>query len=599
MYPLGVTVAIAVSLLIGRHAGGSVVTLAVGLFAALLTAITLVILLTLDVDSRWPSLQDIATEAYLIRWFVLAMTAITLAAFFDDATKARWVTTLAITLSLAGGFLGSLSLYHLFRISTGEGRQYFLGRLLSRQVSRVGLGSSVGDVVVGDAADNPDVESYLSRFQSAIDSSDITALRDRIAELAVAGNTISPAEIGALLALDLRVLRDLGRAVILGRLDSPEVGSVLFPSLGQLVVDHAGRTLEVRPTAVPRDVETDRIQLAAATYLGQAARTFAWIGAATYRDATEKEQAPPALNAAAAGSVTARDQILGAVDPDTSRHLPAGHTWREGLVDPTAALVWWWCFCDLNGSHDGRAFYAAIFMLTGEKFFGSFGWGNRYLLSELDDRLGDTDAPGRSARSLRSHEVVEAHGGLRNVALELFATSMASWRDRRRPIPAGLEQNWAYWDDPRRLARRARLFLPRTGEAWVKDSGDALDALTLLISRGAEHRGLAALVRRTTQRLPIVAVPPIILPQHRPAAAVLAVSAHLAPRTESDSYAELERFLDRLPTALLDGALLLAQEILYVDDAKEGSIATRRPTQRLIDLLTFIQRDQQTEVTQG
>jgi hypothetical protein len=594
VYPVGVMVAVAVSLLLGRHTGGSVVALALGLFAALLTAITLVILLTLDVDSRWPSLQDIVAEAYLIRWFLLAMLAVTLAAFFDDGTKARWLTTLAIMLSLAGGFLGSLSLYYLFRISTGEGRQHFLGEVLSRRVARVGHRARAYD----DAADSPALASYLSRFQSAIDKRDITALRDRVAELDIAGHTVGGLEIGALLALDLRVLRDLGRAVVLGRLDSPEIGSVLFPTLGRTVIDHAGRVLD--STTVGRGASpNDTGQLEAATYLAQAARTFAWICAATYGDAVEKGHAPPAFNAVAAGSVTARDLILDTVDPSSAHHLAADEPWHDGLVQPSAALAWWWAFCDLNGSHDGRAFYAAIFMLTGEKFFGTFGWGNRYLLSELDDRLRGSGTSSVSERSRRSRDVVEAHGGLRNIALDLFATSMATWRDRRRPIPAGLEQNWAYWDDPRRLARRARLFLPRTGEPWVSNAEDALDALALLISRGSERHSLATLVTDAVGRLPIAATPPIISPQRRPAAAILAVSAHLAPRTESDSNAELERFLQRLPGALLDGAVAHGEAILHIDDALEGQAARAQPAHRLIELLTFIQRDQQIEVTHG
>ncbi len=595
-YPLGVIAAVAMSLVLGRHTGGSVVGLALGLFAALLTATTLVIILTLDINSRWPTLQDIVTEAYLIRWFLLAMAAVTLAAFFDDGTKARWLTTLAIMLSLAGGFLGSLSLYHLFRISTGEGRAHFLGGLLGRQVTRTEDSVWVSGNLAHDSADWPEFASYFSRFQAAIDNSDITALRDRVAELAIAGETLPPPKIRVLLALDIRVLRDLGRAVILGRLDSPEVGSVLLPKLGGLVVEHSGQLLEQPSLETGRvSHDTDPAQLQAATYLGQAARTFAWIGGACHSDAVEKGHTSPALNAAAAGSVTARDQILDAVDPDSARHLPCRHPWHGGLVDPSAALIWWWCFCDLNGSHDGRAFYAAIFMLTGEKFFGTFGWGNRYLLSDLDSRLREADVSSAPKRGIRSREVIEAQGGLRNVALDLFATSMASWRDRRRPIPEGLEQNWSYWDDPRRLARRARLFLPRSGEPWLRDDDDALNALALLISRGAAGKGLAALVRGATQRLPLASVPPIVGPERRPAAAVLAVGAHLAPRGEAGSHRELERFLQRLPTTLLDGALSLAKGILYIKDIKDRPMATERSVESLMDLLTFIQLDQQTE----
>jgi len=585
VYALGVVVAIAASVAIGRQSGGSVVALALGLFAALLTAVTLVVLLTLDVDSQWPSLPDIVDEAYLTQWFLLAMAAITLGAFVDEG-KPKWLITLAIMLSLAGGVLGSISLFHLLRISTGDGRQRFLGRLLSWRIAAAGVLPRLAPDVPYDAADGPAVIAFLTRFQDAIDSSDVAALRERVSELAIAGETLPALNMGALLALDLRVLQRLGRSIVLGRLDSPEVGGALLPRLGKVIVAHAA---QVEASGATSALAGDAAQIEFATYIAQAARVFAWISAAGYADAVEKGHAPPSLCASAAGALAARDHILDVADPASAPKVALGTRWSAGLFDPKAALVWWWCFCDLNGTHDGRAFYAALWMLTGEKFYGSFGWGNRFLLSELDDRLSRDRAADSPLRT-RSSEVIGQLGGVRRVALELFATSMAGWRDRRTEVPSGLEQNWSYWEDPRRLARRARLFLPRGGDPWLTSADDALDAAGFLLSRGHAQDGLAALVKRCLAPLPIVAMPPVIEPQRRSGAAVLALGAHLAPRGEAETSAELERFLGRLPAPLLEGAVSLGQAILHVAEAPATS---DRAVPKLVELLAFLNHDQQ------
>lgn len=595
IHPAVVLAAIAISFALGRQTGNAVVSLALGLFAALLTAITLVIVLTIAVDSRWPTLQDVLEDAFLVRWFLLAMVAVTLAAF-SKASGASLETTLAITLSLAGALLGSFSLYRLLRLSTGTGRQRFLGRLLRDRVNQLATPTPSRGMAITDAAENALFAPFCARLQRAIDNRDVTALRDRVAELGIAGEGVPWQGAGALVALDLRVLRELGRAVILGRLDSPEIGSVLMPQLGALLIDHSARLLVDEPAA-EGDAWRGSIgaQIQAATCLGQTARSFAWIVGAAHSEAVERERATPALRAIAAGAVATRAKIMDFVDHDPPRHPAPAHLGRHALSDPIALLAWWWCVCDLNGSHDGRAFYIAFEGLTGEKFSGSFGWGNRYLLSELDDRLRVAVACGEASLRASSKRALESLGGLRDIALDLLTTSLASWRDRRGAIPEGLEQNWTYWEDPLRLARRARLFLPRSGDPWLNGAEDALAALARLISRARAGSGLAALAQSCTDSLPMSSVPPIVEPQRRPAAAVLAVAVHLAPRDVRHSAAELERFLQRLPTGLLDGALLLAEAILHVGEGSDHALPSSSVS-KLVSLLTFIQRDPQAEV---
>jgi hypothetical protein len=567
-YPFGVLVAVAASLLLGPHAGGSVVALALGLFAALLTAVTLVVLLTLDVDSRWPSLPDVVSESYLVVWFLLALTSVTLAAFVDESNP-KWLTTLAITLSLASGALGSISLFHLLRVSTGEGRQLYLGRLLAVRLNEV----DAVDCGPNEIDETIQLKPFLTRFQSSIDVADMSALRERASEVVTAGESTAHANLAALLALDLRIIDDLGRAVLLGRLDSPDVGTVLLPQMGRLIVRHA-------VSLVSQADATDE-QIRAASYLGQAARSFAWLQGAAYREAVEKGDAPPELSAAAAGAVVARDHILDAVDPETA---DATSALPEGLTDPVAVLTWWWCFCDFNGSHDGRAFYAVLWMLTGEKFFGTFGWGDRYLLSELNDRLTNDPA---DTRQLDARRLIANVGGIQRIALELLATSMASWRDRRMPIPEGFEQNWSYWDDPVRLARRARLFLPRDSEPWISTAEQALEALATLLGHGTADSGLTGLVAESLARVPGHPTFPVLQTQLRPAAAVLAVGLHLAPRGGLDDAVELERFLLRLPAPLIDGASQLAAGILHVDEPDMVQTDPKRVLREHLDFLRF------------
>ncbi|PZS27532.1 MAG: hypothetical protein DLM61_16435 [Pseudonocardiales bacterium] len=260
------------------------------------------------------------------------------------------------------------------------------------------------------------------------------------------------------LRLELSVLLSMAWALLLGRITSPELGKVVIPELVGNMTEHAGQVFSrAGDRALRENVNHARI---AAVHLGQASRVLAWMASAAYLSALRDRGDLTSLRSAFIGAQQARQGILVAVDPDPPGHyVPATHPWSHGLSDSESAVLWWWAFCDLNGSRDGPAFYAMHEILTGEKFYGSFGWGDRYLLTEAEDRLAPGGRTDHHAPCERSHKLFERLGGFRLATLDLFATSLATWRDRRVAIPEGFEENWTHWHEPLRVARRARLFL--------------------------------------------------------------------------------------------------------------------------------------------
>lgn len=570
---VGAAVASGSALVVGKRAGDAATTLALGLFPALLTAFTLVIALTLDPGSRWPALGQVLRAAAFRWWFAVSMAAVVIAAYAGGTHSSYWITV-ATNLAVAGGLIGSVALFRLLQLASGEGRTDFLGSLIASAALET---VRKEPTVPSDVHRVERFEPFLATFANASDAGDALAVRDRINELRAAGEHLShrrcrPTEtLPLVLALDLSVLRSLSESVLIGRSTSPVVGMSLVPEIVGVILGHAGALMR----SAGDEPEGRDARLLAAAALGQSARFLAWSAGAA-RESAQRDGGTPALRGLLSGANTARKTIVSAIDPDPPGiFIAPDDPWERGLTDPETALVLWWALVDLNGAFDGNAAYAAYEVLAGRKFTGSWGWGDRYLLTEL-------------AQAVAAREPVRQglapYGGIDAIALELLATNLAAWRDRRVPIPAGFEHNWTAWEDPKRMARRARLLLPHPDHRTIHDLPTARDALAGLLSlRPGQREHVGELVRAQAERIAVPLVPPIHDTTERPAAAVLAVALHLAPRETGGSTDALDAYLEWLPADLRAGAEALAQAIFTVGDAPLG----------LRDSLCFLHHDRQ------
>src|SRR4051812_10872151 len=84
------------------------VDVAIGLFAAQLTAVTIVLALLVDIGSRWPALNDIVVETLLFGWFVVSLAAVALAVFASETSDA--MAHSAVILALVASMLAVICL---------------------------------------------------------------------------------------------------------------------------------------------------------------------------------------------------------------------------------------------------------------------------------------------------------------------------------------------------------------------------------------------------------------------------------------------------------------------------------------------------------
>ncbi len=543
-----------------------------GLFAAILTALTIVLTFTVDTNARWPSLRAVASEGLLEVWFGVSITSVGLAAFVpqDDGNA---LADGSMALALWGAVLGTYGIVRVLQISSGAARRAYLAKQLRDAVWHEHRKT--------DSAQAPHdtIGIYLDAFERGLDSNDVPAVRERVAELLDAASDAQDAAETAI-QLELTVLETLVRSLLRGRTDASVIGAGVIPEIAASVTRHVGA--RAGTAASP------------AIYLGQTSRLLAWMSSAAYALALRDGAETRSLRGAMAGASKARREILVAVDPDPpGRYIPDDDPWKHGMTDPVEAVLWWWAFCEFNGAHDGSAFYAVAEILTGEKFYGTFGWGNRFVLSAIDDRLEAPDLPadGPAAKSKRFFDTV---GGFKFATLELFATSLATWRDRRFPVPDGLEQNWSYWQDPQRLARRARLYCLR--EPQFATAEEALHAVARLTGPWSQHSGLSGFVTARYAALGSNVLPPMVPVAHRPGACVLATALRLAPLDEHSPDGELADFLTALPNRLLAAAHALATEVFAdaVEVVTTDPLASRdRQLTELWDLLRFVHLDAQ------
>lgn len=523
-------------------------TVSLGLFGAVLTALAIVFSLAFQVGS-WPSFHDVALIGLRAwEWFLAALAGVVLGVM-GRALDSSVLTWLSLLVAALGTALGTLLMVRVMQAAGGRHRDRLLGRLLSRHFNRRSVPTEIG---------------FLRAVEEAIDRASIPDLRDRIAELQEARNGLKPAGREPLLGMQLEVLQMLTRHVLRGDLPT-EVTEVLIPQLAADYIDEAGEALGQRTAAEQRR---------AAAYLGLITYFLAWATTTAQRlAALDPVERVPTYRTLVRTAKRLRRELIDMVDPDPPGvFIPIESRWHHGLTDPAAFAIWMWAFCDYNGFTDGAPVYALAEVFTGRKFFGSY-WQGDCVLSFVDDEL-------QVGPQGESQTFVKSMGGLEHLSMELFATSLAGYPSQTERTPPGFPGPPQH--DPHLLSAHARIFAgyrpphPNRLE-W------AFSTLADLLASSTVGAPLWRLVRQTYEPTEELLALPLLPPNERPAAACLAVALKLAPLSANTTAGDLERFLRALPIPMLEATERMTRRVLPDKGAFRSQTTGTSPTTSIIE----------------
>ncbi len=585
--------AVAVTLLVAGEVGdGSSPTLVVAVFGTFLTSIAIIGAFSIDESSRWPTPWEMLHRAGVSAWFVVALASVVAALLAAATRDDGFLRSLSLILALIGLLLGARGLWGLVSLASDRDRRRLVVDLLARSIRHAPADADRGETDVGEidtedhvpawflSADSPDlprwggvsidsISSVLRSYADRADSDEMSRLVDDVhAALIVAleaggwpdfDSYLS--SVDTVLGVQRRVFEELALRVLSGRLSDATARGVLLRA-GETAIDAAGRARN--GNAWPGDEEQRRVERLVARHLTALCR---FAGAA----AAQSEAA-----ATAPGLRTACERILlavrWAVDPDPpGMKLPTEHPWRDGLSDPTAALVWLWSAAEAPSGPFGVGLYAICEILTGRKFFGSY-WDGLDVCSEIERRLRGVE--GERPPGLEGRAALEAAGGLATLSLELGAIRLAA-------LPA---RNAA--DGPRDDRHVAcELFL--AGAGYKPPGRDPVaDLAELLTDRPGSS--LWTTVCTELGRLPEPVVSPVLRPLHRRAdACALAICLRLSPlQGGSDDDRELETFVSRLPDRLLEETAGLAHGLISSTEEPAGA-GREKLERRLVEATHF------------
>ena len=505
----------------------------IAFFATLLTGEAVIFALTFSAASSWPSLRAIDghiafREWVLIGWFAALFTGCGLLG--DNATSATYGALLFLLANIYGVF----SFVRLFGLASIGGRNQLLRRTLADALARQRGGSRLGPPSPGLDHD-PIVNSYLGTVSQAATGNDPTAVRHLVDQLV---ETDVPVEaVDDAITVHLDVLHRLVRATLAGGADPIQVVSCAH-ALIDSVIGHCRRLPDPAPP------------------LGTLSRYLAWLANTALLMSVRGVASSRAARELAALTTDARLKILRCVDPDPKS---AAHPDELGsiLTGPLQVLLWTGDFTEFHGAHQASALYGTYEILTGTKFMGNY-WDGASILSQLRQSLyGDhgrlaTPEADASRRVFGSVEAYDHFWALASV------TALATLRDARLTHPPELIRP-EFTPDQQLLGAYLRTFATHR---YFTTAAQAREALLSLVCRADPPGSAAAEIRDArggrTYRLPV----PLVEPQQRPAAMVLAVACRLAPLAPTDSDTELRDFLAVLPAPALQATARLAARVL-------------------------------------
>ncbi|MET8075820.1 hypothetical protein [Streptomyces sp. NPDC005303] len=532
----------------------------IAFFATLLTGEAVIFALTFSAASSWPSLRAIDghiafREWVLIGWFAALFTGCGLLG--DNVASATYGALLFLLANIYGVF----SFVRLFGLASIGGRNQLLRRTLAEALARQGGNSGSGrSSRPGSSAPglehDPIVNSYLGTVSQAATGNDPTAIRHLVDQLVDAEVPVEAVDDTITVHLD--VLHRLARATLAGGADPIQVVSCAH-ALIDSVIGHCRRLSDPAPP------------------LGALSRYLAWLANTALLMSVRGVASSRAARELAALTTDARLKILRCVDPDPKS---ATHHDERGsiLTSPLQVLLWTGDFTEFHGAHQASSLYGTYELLTGTKFMGNY-WDGASILSQLRQSLyggqGRVATPETDAarRVFGSQEDYDHFWALVSV------TALATLRDARLSHPPELVRP-EFTPDHQLLGAYLRTFATHR---YFTTAAEAREALLSLVCRADPPGSAAAGIRHArggrTYRLPV----PLVEPQRRPAAMVLAIACRLAPLAPTESDSELRDFLAALPAPALQATARLATRVL------PGAAEASDPAEAVVTGLAVLQ----------
>nr|WP_134000829.1 hypothetical protein [Streptomyces sp. 846.5] len=547
----------------------------VAFFATILTGEAVIFAITFSASSSWPSMREIDEHIAFREWVVIGWLGATLLGVGLLVPQIACATAGAVLFLLAD-LLGLFSFVRLFNLAGVTGRRRLLRRTLEQRLEA--LGGTLSTARARQAED-PVLAGYTRELDGAMAAGDGNSVRDRVAELTGTRPSAHGAEARA--ALHLEVLYRLCRTALAGTLDS-----VVAARCAQDLIDSLRRQIDAaRPGPPPAAGRTPRGQIPpglapdrAAALAGQLCRYLAWL-ASTALTLSVRQVAPPtAARELVALAVRARDVLLLTLDPDPVT-ITSSRDLGTTLAGPLGVIVWLRQFVEFHGSAQAAAFYPTFEVLTGTKFQGNY-WDGASILTELRDALYGPAARAATPEAERSRAAFGAVEDFDRLWIWLSVAALATLRDTRAAHPPELIRP-EFNPDRRLLRAYLRSF------ASHRPFTTAQDAHTALLTALARAEPPSGLWSRSTALLNDCYYPvalPVIEPQQRIAATILAIACRLAPLHPGGDEQELRTFLGDLPTAVLGAVHRLVQRSLPAPAAATGS----GPVDDIVQRLTIL-----------
>lgn len=597
-----------VSPIAGESALETAIQVTAGLFAVQLTVVTFVLVFAVDTSIDWPSLRSVVRHSGLSQWLLAGFIGFGLFAFLGDNEAREALTFFCVGVVIAG----FIPIKLLFEVTSDRGRDYLLvsdlniGQgLSSRRLKRTG--SMLESATL--------LHSFTSVFQSSLKEAELMRLESLVRQLTSTvghgqqtGGALSPTQ----WQLHLWCMQRVTRAILFGEIRSASATELL----GALTASLCRCTIADRRVASRLDSDSE---IEAACFLGVTGRFMAWTGRVSARMADMASAEGPSPDPRSfylyrslfEASVRSQATIAKQIDPDPPDvFLPANERERShGLVDPEAGLIWWTLSVDQNGSNPGV--YQLAEILTGEKFFGSFGWGYRSVLGEIRMRLEETEAgeePSPFPVRSKSAQLLNSFGGLGEVSAEALALTISTW-EKFGSVGVDARLGWSYTSDPARFARRVRVFC--LGPPEFSPDEDGLRLALERVARftgpsGGGHSSFSAhafeaasrTLSGTNPAIPgggLNLVFPRLVPlQERPGAAVLSVIIRCVDFSQAANVNSefIRRLLESLPRPLLEEAFETAKRI-FPGESSEKEPSTQEMVDGVIERLKRLGADLQ------
>lgn len=523
-------------------------TLALALFAALLTGEAVVFALSFDARTAWPSLREIDQQTAFRAWVIVGTIGATALAC-GVLGMSSWARRAGADIVILADLLGVWSFLELFGLASAEGRQ----RLLRHTV--VGAVRQRSESIAVDServTADPVLRNYFRELDAALSGADSAAIDDLTLQLVQL-----PLPRGGLVVmseLHFCALQRIYRGALLGGADPATVARGIV-------------TLTRSMIAYAQGAESSSDRTHGAVSLAQLGRTLGWLGDCALTLHVRGDVPRAATRELISASLNGRAALLRAADPEPIG--PSDHDLGTPFTDVHGALMWTRCFSEYHGSYQAAAMYGVYQLLTGRRFTGNF-FDGALLVQDLRDALV-TGTVNEDAWP----DGLDVEGF--DIAYLLAsARALSLYRDASRPFPEELARP-DFTGSRQQMCSNLRMF---AGHTFIRTGSEALTTLARVCAADQQE---FVLWSRTNRLLSTVRTAPTLPQTDGPrgvASVILGLALRLAPTDANGSTRELESFLKALPDHAVEAAARLARRVIPSTGASPARVPART------DLLT-------------